>query len=212
MQDEILLDEEIALVIAAGHAADLVEPESSDDYKPTFLRQLERDIGEETSSTGVRASQTSYGYGADAIAVAVALSGLSALLLSGKRIQENLDAWISLGRRLKPLVGKLKQRFGPIRLSESAAFAIALDAVSQKEASMPTVVLVAKAITKVPNTSLGEEFHALFEHHPDRYYVFTIEVDRLSHVVGVASTGDVLFHHRLDLNWHKFPRLHGDGA
>lgn len=206
MPDVVALDEDIALVISTGYPAGVADVDT-EEYTPTFLRSLEAEVAAATESDRVEATRTSYGYGADAIAVAVVLSGLSALFLAGKPIHDNLHAWIKLGRRLGPLVRQLKERLGATRLSESAALAIALHAVADQEPNMRSVVLLSKALSRVPNNSLASEVHHLFRNHPDRYYVFTIEVGRASHVVGIASTGDVLFHHRLSLDWHRFPTI-----
>jgi hypothetical protein len=78
----------------------------------------------------------SWGYGADgadALSLAVILAGLTGLFLSGKKIEENLDAWIRLGERLRKAIGRLRRRGVAARLSEPAAVAVAIaNAVSNQ--------------------------------------------------------------------------------
>lgn len=205
MQFDSPFDEAFEIVLPVGYPEGAVEW-PSETYYPEYLRSVEREIAEITGSESVVATQTSYGYGADALAIGAALTGLTAALLSGKRINENLDAWLALGARLRPALLALTRRFASPRISEPAAFAIALAHVAEQEKDLPNVVLLSKATTRVGNASLDEPVYDMFRHHPDRYYVFTIEVGRRSsHVVGIASSGTVLFHHRLDRFYQAFP-------
>jgi hypothetical protein len=39
--------------------------------------------------------------------------------------------------------------------------------------------------------------------------VFTIQIaDQVTHVIGISSTGTILFHHRIELHWWAFPSGH----
>jgi hypothetical protein len=212
MTDSMSFQEEFELVIPTGYPDGAVDW-TTESYTAEFLSEVERVVVDATGSEDVAASQTSHGYGADAIAIGVVLTTLSAVFLSGKDINESIDAWIGLGRRLTSGMRTISERYGTPRLSEPAAFAIALATISASEPDMPAVVLVSSVITKVRNSSLDPGVFDLFRHHPDRDYVFTVEVGRRStHVVAVASTGDVLFHHPLALNFRQFPSRTTDDA
>jgi hypothetical protein len=212
MSHSVHFKEEFALVIPTGYPDGAVDW-TTESYTPEFLAEVERVVAEATGSEDVTASQTSHGYGADAIAISVLLTTLSALFLSGNDVNESIERWIALGRRLASGVRTISQRYGAPRLSEPGAFAIALATISATEPDMPPVVLVSSGTAKVRNNSLDPRVFDLFRHHPDRYYVFTVEVaHRAAHVVAVASTGEVLFHHRLPLNFRQFPSSAADDA
>lgn len=193
-----LFEEDFALVIVTGYPEEFVDVETG-EFRSGFLDRIRRDAEGATDSTQVDAHPTSYGYGADTLALAVLFSGLSAVFLSGKSIQDNLDGWIKLGLRLRDFVSETRQKYGMTLLSEPAAFAIALQAIKARSNDLPSVVLLHKSILRIQNWSLKPEAHQAFTEHPDRYYVFEVLAGGEGHIVGVNSCGEVLFHHMLPL-------------
>jgi hypothetical protein len=153
-------------------------------------------------------STSSFGHGADGMAIVLTLSGL---LLAGKKIEENLDAWLRLAKRFSTALRKLRRRKGTVYLSEPAAAMFALNAVVEKLPKAQIVVLLGSTPLIVPNSSLGESYHRIFRWQPERYYVFTFMVgEDTAHVVCLRSTGEIEFHRTLPVgNWHEFYRLKG---
>ncbi|MDB4884272.1 MAG: hypothetical protein JWL95_3038 [Gemmatimonadetes bacterium] len=191
------------ILVTTGYEPELVGDSAS--YRPSFLRSLEAEIRDAVGGEPT-ASQSGHGYGADGNAVAVVVAGLVAVFFSGKKINENLEAWLSLGKRLKSLLSSLDERIGTGRVSQPFAFALALEHLASAGNKLDGATLLATAETRVRNLSLSETLLPTFRSFPDRYYVFTIQIaDQVAHVIGISSTGAILFHHRLELHWWAFP-------
>ena len=164
-----------------------------------------RDLREAGIDEQAEASTISWGYGADILATSVILTGLSALFLSGKRIEENLDAWVRLGRRLKAAVQKLRAKQGPVSVSEPAAVALTLARVAERETTLGRAELLGSSVAKLQNRSLSPEAAAQFSQHPERYYIFTVGVEDRAYVICMSSSGRLVFEHVLDLeDWRGF--------
>jgi hypothetical protein len=196
--------EQFEIVLVTGYHEEFVD--GDDNFRPEFLDSIRSDAREILESD-VQTEDTGYGYGADTLALALMFSTLTAVFLAGKSIQENVDAWINLGRRFLVLLKRLSRVNTP-RISEPIALAIAMAAIAEREQEVAPIGLVSRATTRVRNGSLVEEAQRHFNTHPDRYYVFTIELlERNTHVIAVSSLGEILFHHKLSLSWPKFLKL-----
>lgn len=66
------------------------------------------------------------------IAITTVVGGL---FLAGKKVEENLDAWTRLGKRLLKAVRSLRKRFGPTRVDREAATLLSLVAATAVEKS-----------------------------------------------------------------------------
>jgi hypothetical protein len=199
-------DQTFEVLITTGYEPELVGDAGS--YLPSFLRGLEAEIRDALGGEPT-ASQASHGYGADGNAVAVVVAGLVTLFLSGKKINENVDAWLVLGKRLKSLLSAWSDRLGAARVSQPFALALALDHLVVNGDKLDGATLLATAETRVRNSSLLPTLAPTFRRFPDRYYVFTIQIaDQVTHVIGISSTGTILFHHRIELHWWAFPSGH----
>ena len=96
-----LSNEEFALHIGAGESDEVFDLDRM-QYRPDFVDPILEDLRAEglpVTATDLRVQN--WGYGADTLALGVILTGVAAFLLSGKRIEENLDAWIRLGGRFR---------------------------------------------------------------------------------------------------------------
>jgi hypothetical protein len=197
-------DEEFAILVSPSPTADIFDLET-EDYRADYLRSVEKDF---TATLGgeAKATQHSHGYGADGYAVLVVLT--LGLFLSGKRINENLDAWVAIGTKLDGFLAKLRSAFGGASVSQAAALTLALKAVSARSRSMREVAIVSTTNVPLVNRSIPAEASG-FRSRPDAYYLFAIQVEDIAvHVVGIASTGKLLFHHELDLFYQRFFRDH----
>jgi hypothetical protein len=180
------------------------------EYEPEVQSDILRDIGDsDLPVQDARLVPQGYGYGADGPALGLILGGVAGLFLLGKSINENLEAWISIGSRLGKLVSKLRKKHDYCTISEPIAAALALAMLLEEGAAAEDIRFVSTSIHPVINGSLTTEAHDEFLSQPDRYYVFVIEERGTAvHVIGMSSVASLLFHHRLTLADHtEFPGL-----
>ncbi len=117
----------------------------------------------------------------------------------GKDIKD-LEAWLDLGGKLRKAIQKLERERLGVRMSEPLAAVYALALVADQYG---TEDLELMAITIVParNGSLSPLARSMFEAHPDRYYVCTIQApDEKTVVIAINSSGAVIFQNVLTRN------------
>lgn len=155
-------------------------------------------LGEEGIPTDqAKAYSVSHGYGADAMALGLWLgSAIGGVFLLGKQIDENITAWISIGKRLKKAIQKLRDKGVGVSMSEPLAAAYALALISE-QAGTDEVELLSITIAQIRNGSLTREAYATFLQHPDRYYICAIQTNETVFVVGISASGHLLFQNRL---------------
>jgi hypothetical protein len=191
--------ESFQLIVAPGE-----ERWEGDDFAAGVINEVIAaldDIAGEASE--IRHEVTSIGRGASGIALLLVLTGI---FLSGKNIEENLEAWIRLATRLGASLKKLRSLAGPVYLSEPAAAPLAFRAVLDRAPSPRSVRLTGSSILVVDPATIGEQFHHVFQYVPERFYLYTFVVDDGdSHVVCIRSSGEIEFHHVLPTgNWLKY--------
>jgi hypothetical protein len=200
-----VFSEGIELLIPAGEGDDVFDSQAA-AYRPAFVDSILNDLqAEGIDTTDAELTVQNYGYGADGLSLAVILSGLTALFLSGKKIEENFDAWIRLGQRLAKAVAKLRRRGIPARLSEPAAASVALASAAENAPAEASISLVSSIVLPLSNRSLNPEFLPVFLQHPDRHYVFVLKVGAdAMRVVCLTSDGRVSLVHELPLDVSVF--------
>ena len=204
MTDELAdVEQTFELVIPTGYDPHIVA--EHDTLRSDAQLRIESDVREGLGGEP-SASQSSHGYGADGNAIAVVITGLGLLFFSGKRINENIDAWLQLGRRVKPLLARLVEYLGHAKISEPLALALALETIAAKGEPMDDVRLLGRSAPQVRNSSLCSDLPITFRSYPDRYYVFTIQLgERTAYAIGIASNGTILFEHELTLDFWRYP-------
>lgn len=183
----------------------LKEPDSVGESSALRDSHAVRTVVDELRSVGIASDDAlptlhGYGYGADGTAVGLVLTGLGTLFLSGKKIEENTDAWIRLGRRFLDAIRHLRAREISVSVSEPSAAAIALSLISD-DARAQEIRLISSVIVHVNNASLTREASNTFLEHPDRYYIFTIKAgeERID-VIGISAHGRMIFHNSVSLD------------
>src|ERR1051325_5407720 len=195
-----------------------------EEYRPEYLNSLADEFKElGLSNREVEFEQTGVGVGAEGSAIALIIAGLTALFLSGKKINENIDAWIELSKKVKNVFRRLK----PDYVSQPFAAAIALDEILKIDKKVFKVEMQSALIHVVPNPSMdmtgkllkdGKPIQAVFRYQQMRYYTFVFDVYQEErsddywakvpssiHVICIRSTGEIDFHHTLPVNnWMKF--------
>jgi hypothetical protein len=197
---------------------DTIELEDIYDYKKEEYRTEYLDgLSNTLSELGITKEQieydkTSTGIGAEGSAILIIITGLIGLFLAGKSINENIDAWLKLGKRFKGVIKKLKKQgqLGEdtaLFVSEPVALAIALGEVAKLRPKAADIVLDNSIIEEVPNPSIDTGFQGIFRHNQMRYYIFSFRLldEGEVHLICLRSTGDVEVHHVLHVgNWMKF--------
>lgn len=113
---------------------------------------------------------------------------LSFAFFSGKRIQENLDAWLDLGTRLRKLLRKLREKFGSTRVDGDAASLLALVAAAEMEQSTSWTFV---ASLDVPLRTFVHRPPEALTHHPNTIYVRALQSESGKLVVVlVKSSGE----------------------
>lgn len=182
--DEYLSDGDVTQSVVSGVAPDF----ETEGFEPAEIQW----------------TQGSAGYGADAVTLIATLGVLSAIFLSGKKIDENLDAWIKLGRRLKSLLTRLKEKYGWVAVSEPVALAIFLNRLNEAGVDLKDVEVLSQTTIPVRNESIPPEITSLFHHQPDRAYVFVLRVDeRDTYACGMKSDGSEAFFHHFPTGNHR---------
>jgi len=123
-------------------------------------------------------------------------SGVGATFLMGKRIQENLDAWIELSER----IGKLVLSLHPSRIDEKAAALLAIKDVFDSSQPSNDFELSLQIIEYSPMPSGRFKL----DKRPDALYLVTINTGGLAHIYGIKSDGNVSFRHVFGLGWYEF--------
>jgi hypothetical protein len=201
------------------------------ECRPEYLKTLINTLAElGISKEQVTFENTSIGVGAEAGALAlIMLAGLTILaagkklFLAGKTINENVDAWIELAKKLRNVLDKLKADY----VSQPFAAALALEEVIRNNPEARRFELEGAFIDVVPNSSMdmtglatsdGRPIQEVFRYQQMRYYTFVIRafdaarvegysanVPSAVHLICVRSTGKIEFHHVLPVrDWMRF--------
>ena len=142
-----------------------------------------------------------YGYGADSVAIGITLTAIASALLAGKKVEENLDAWLRLGRRLQDALRRLRKRGVKVAVSQPAATALVLAKLADDTPDLASIELLNVTVAAIENRSLTPAAAASFLEHPDRYYIFTVRRDgsRLD-VICMSAVGQVVFQQSVSLS------------
>jgi hypothetical protein len=202
-----------------------------EEYRPQYLEAITNtmvDLG--VSREEVTFERTGVGVGAEGDAIALIIfAGITVLaagkklFLAGKTINENIEAWMELAKKLRRFLTKLKADY----VSQPFAAALALEEIIKSNPKALRFDLAASLIHVVPNPSMdmtglskefGQPIQEVFRRQPMRYYTFVFRafddsqtegywanVPAAVHLICVRSTGKIEFHHFLPVrNWLRF--------
>lgn len=149
-------------------------------------------------------SEDTLGRGADWPVFFAVFSALTSLLVLGEKLEKGLDAWISMGKRLKHFLDAKRRKYGSIRLDPEAALLQVVLRVQEQEKQLRSLELVAHHRFPIHPLSWKPD-DSLAQNH-DAVYVFAVRAnDRVMHLVTIKSTGHVLSHHRFNQSdWVAF--------
>jgi len=176
---------------------------NSDEPTEGYIHSVKQVI----SDLGIRVEDISHescgiGRGAEGTALILILVGLFFL---GKRIEENMEAWIKIGRQIGRVLQKISAK-GQVYLSQPVAALVAIWHISRKTKDISLLELInADVIPVDPSGFVGDNWK-FFRTNPERYYIFTFKVDgKEIHTVCLRSTGRVQFYKSFSVdNWIEF--------
>lgn len=180
------------------------ENEWNEAARQDFLREL--DVELKTLSDEYTLTDTDIGRGADWPAILASVTIAATIFFSGKRVEENLDAWISLANRLRTFVDTATAKWRAARVDQDGASLLALDEVTRR---YPQAVRVLRLDGVLSSWFDPLDAHMKsadhLDHHPEALYVVALEVDEEAlYIVGVKSSGVIEFVHVFSTDWMDF--------
>ncbi|OOF32109.1 hypothetical protein [Salinivibrio proteolyticus] len=172
------------------------------DYSPELIQHLS------PYDTEVAIYNTDVGHGADCPAYLVQIfssvdwsnfltaSGAGVTFLLGKRINENIEAWLEIAGKVQKLVGKLS----PYRVDENAATLLAMGEL-QDRVSIKGNIDISVQIIEYSPVPWGK---FKLDKRPDAMYVITIKTGESAHIYGIKSNAKTVFNHEFGLGWYDF--------
>ena len=153
------------------------------------------------------ATDTDIGHGADCPVVLVqifnnvdwsqlfTLAGTIGVFLMGKQINENIDAWIEIGKKFKKLITKNK----PERVDEHAAVLLVIDELQRH--TQLTGVAISVQIVEFKPVPWGK---GILGKRPDSLYIVTAKTENKAIIYGIKSNMKIEFKHELSTEWIEF--------
>ncbi|MUH98157.1 hypothetical protein GNP63_16620 [Aliivibrio fischeri] len=148
------------------------------------------------------------GHGADFPAILVELfdsldwkvvsaSSVAGVFMLGDKINKNLEAWISIGKKLSSLIEKCK----PTRVSEDVAICWVINELSSQKVPLQNIDIRLQVVqfSKGPRKS-----NLKLEANPDCLYIITIQTSSKVFVYGLKSNLKVEFKKEFGIAWHEF--------
>ena len=172
------------------------------DYSPELIELLS------PFNTDISIHNTDVGHGADCPAYLAQVftsidwstfltaSGAGATFLLGKKINENIDAWIEIAGKVKMLIGKLT----PYRIDENAATLLALSDL-QEQSSLKGKIDISVQLIEYSPVPWGK---FKLDKRPDALYVITVNTGERAHIYGIKSNAKTAFNHEFGLGWYDF--------
>jgi len=136
--------------------------------------------------------ESNIGSGADALVIVIIISGL---FLLGKKINENLDAWIELSKKFKKLFSKLKKK--GCLIDSNGSTLIALSKILEVEKSIKSIIEVQSIVL---NSDRNQTPFLLnipqerIDKKPNKYFIKVYFVnDELFYICTMKSNGDIKY-------------------
>ena len=123
-------------------------------------------------------------------------SSIPAVFFLGKKINENLEAWILICKKLRKIIDKFK----PVRIDEKAALLIVLEDLINSKAYLKELEVTLKIHSYDSNFSLR---NSLLK-RPDSLYIFNIETKDKFFIYGIKSDSNISFKHDYGKIWCDF--------
>lgn len=179
----------------------------SPDFKEgAFSKDLKKELIEFDSQ--IDAIDGDIGHGADWPVVLIELFNeidwssvfkvgtISTVFFLGKKINENLDAWLAIGKKLK----KLFEKKQPKRIDEKAALLMALTDIKDSNFELIDLEISLRIHSYNGDFDINENLL----NRPDSLYIFDIITPESLFIYGVKSDGIISFKHKYGKHWFDF--------
>ena len=170
---------------------EIIVPDPSYDHedqvdRSKFLSELDSKLA--TLSPEASVDETNLGRGADWPAFLIVLGGL---LVLGKPLNENLEAWLALAKKANELFTWILTKCVSYRVDENGATLIALSDISSTLESSPFSIDQVSS-TFIPFLNWDGRPNDSLCHHPDGIYIQTYVVNSTQVIIyGIKSTGNI---------------------
>ncbi len=168
----------------------------SEDWNPDrYPAELKAAVAGLDPKAGV--SKTDVGHGADFPCVLVELLAdldwksliapvaVGSLFFKGKAIQENLEAWVALGKKLLGLFRRMK----PTRIDEKAAVLLVLNSIVETGIDLGQLALSVQVVQLMH----GPAGIGTLDKRPDAIYLITASTGKAVRVTIIKSDGKELY-------------------
>ncbi len=152
-------------------------------------------------------TDTNIGHGADWPVVLVELfkgvdwsqvftvAGVGGVFLLGKQINENIDAWIEIGKKIRKLIEKMK----PARVDEYAAILLVINDL--KKMNLQNGASISVQVVPFTPVEWGE---GILGKRPDSLYIISVRLEDRLIVYGMKSNMKIEFKHEFNTEWINF--------
>ena len=154
------------------------------DYSESEKERIKKEVGFDHVS---KVDFVNIGLGADCIVILLVVSIFFQLIRIGAEINDGIDGWIEIGRKLRRLFRRKKI----VSVDVDGATALAIAHIARKEKITKLVKLQENTINLVDVSGQIPANKGLSK-KPHNYYIQTYQVnDEEIYVMGIKSTGDV---------------------
>jgi len=109
------------------------------------------------------------------------------IFFSGKKINENLNAWIEIGAKFKNL---FNQKNKPQSIDKEAAIALAISIINDKTIIKNIELVSSKELNEKPNNTKGFNL----EFSPYNYYILIFKINDIENFIFcIKSNGEIRF-------------------
>ncbi len=177
------------------------------EERPGFAEDFEHDLGKIFGEgCSVNSEYRDIGKGASLEILAfsiIVISSAMKLFLSGKKIEENLEAWPNLFKRFTSFIERKKKsnEINAIHVSLPLALGHVMGNLVNSNKSMETVELISKtSISLDPQSNLIGGQHESFIDNPFRAYNFVLLTDsKKLHFIGIKSNLEYVYDKNINL-------------
>ena len=113
----------------------------------------------------------------------------------GKKINENIDAWIEIGKKFGKLIEKIK----PARVDEHAAALLVIN-----ELQRHNLLNGASISVQIVEFSPVEWGKGILDKRPDSLYIISVRAENKTIIYGMKSNMKIEFKHELSTEWIEF--------
>lgn len=159
-------------------------------------------------SNDVRIEKSIIGREASWPTIIAIFGGLVTLFLSGEVIDKNINAWISIGKKIDNFIKRIKNKFKrDVYLDEQAASLLILNHIHEKgKVEIQTIEKVSEEIFTVhPNPNDGKP-KGIIDSRPEAIYIQNFIINKtIIYSFVIKSTGKIEREYRFDKkDWMKF--------